>query len=283
MKISVWITSYNQKEFLKEAIESVLAQTLKAHQLILVDDHSADGSQELIIAYKQQYPSLITAVFHKQNRGVAQVRVSALEQVTGDHVTYVDGDDLYLPRKLEVESKLITQGDFQIAFSNNIYFKGSAEQVDHIWVEEGSTLPRPGNMYFETLSRSFPRNSLFRMELVNYDLWKQTGFHDTSLKIYEDFDMRIRLTKNAKVNYSREALTMIRLGESGLSQSRKEVHRECLEYILQKHAKDINGLTSAQAALVRQRFQLLMNGNKPIAPPAPIGFFKRLTRKFGGG
>jgi glycosyltransferase involved in cell wall biosynthesis len=258
MNISVWITSYNQKEYLREAIESVLAQTLKPFQLIIVDDFSSDGSQELIKTYASANPSLITPVFHEKNHGVAHVRISALQNVKGDYVTYVDGDDLYLPRKLEVESALIKEGNFEIAFSNNMYFKGSPDNIDHIWAYNKSELPPAGNMYFETLSRSFPRSSLFRMELVNYNAWKQVGFHDAKLKIYEDFDMRIRLTKNLNVNYTIEPFTKIRLGETGLSHSQKEVHLECLNYILEKHKKDIEDLSPEQNTFVKNKFNVMI-------------------------
>ncbi|MBT7715794.1 MAG: glycosyltransferase family 2 protein, partial [Deltaproteobacteria bacterium] len=87
MKISVFITSYNQKKFLIEAIESVLNQTLSPFQIIVVDDSSKDLSQEVIAGYAARYPNLITPIFHKRNTGVAQVRIDALNAVNGDYVT----------------------------------------------------------------------------------------------------------------------------------------------------------------------------------------------------
>ena len=95
MKISVYISSYNQKEYLQVAIESVLNQTFLPYEIIIVDDCSSDGSQELIKEYSKKY-SFIRYVFHKENKGIAQVRITALSKVTGDFVTYLDGDDLYL-------------------------------------------------------------------------------------------------------------------------------------------------------------------------------------------
>lgn len=60
MNISVFITSYNQRDYLREAIESVLAQTLPASQIIVVDDASSDGSPDLISDYARRYPDLFT-------------------------------------------------------------------------------------------------------------------------------------------------------------------------------------------------------------------------------
>ena len=102
--ISVYITSYNQREFLAEAIDSVLAQTLPPHQIIVVDDCSTDGSQDIIADYARAHRGLFSPIYHRDNTGVAQVRADALAAVTGDLVTYVDGDDRYLPTKLEQEA-----------------------------------------------------------------------------------------------------------------------------------------------------------------------------------
>lgn len=282
MNISVYITSYNQKDFLKEAIESVLNQTLRPYEIIIVDDCSSDGSPELIRSYKSKYPDLIIPVFHERNMGVTQVRITALQQVKGDFVTYVDGDDMYLPKKLEVEAGLINKGNFQLAFSNNMYFKGIENNIEHIWAYNKYEMPKTGIMYFETLSRSFPRKSLFRMELVNYNAWNQVGFHDTNLKIYEDYDMRIRLTKNLRVNYTIEPLTKIRIGESGLSHSPKDIHIKSLEYILKKHQSDIEMLPGEQRAKVKNIFDLMINNQKGLVEKKNVieaGVIQRLFNK----
>ena len=62
MKISVTITSYNQKKFLGAAIDSVLGQSLQPDHVLIIDDNSNDGSRELINAYKANYPGLIDIV-----------------------------------------------------------------------------------------------------------------------------------------------------------------------------------------------------------------------------
>ncbi|MEK6480090.1 glycosyltransferase family 2 protein [Catalinimonas sp. 4WD22] len=254
MNISVFITSYNQKEVLQEAIESVLAQTYRPHEIIIVDDFSSDGSQELINSYRHNYPDIIKPFFHETNLGVTQTRIDALQNVTGDYVTYLDGDDLFLPEKLEKEAKLIEKGDFHIAFSNNYYFKREKELL-WIWAYNKSDIPNPGNMYFEVIARKFPRDSLFRMELVNYNLWKRAGFHDLNMKIYEDYEMRIRLSKLAKINYTLEPLSMIRTDTHSLSRSHSQLHLESFQYIYHKYKEDFEGLSKEQKVYVEERFQ----------------------------
>jgi glycosyltransferase involved in cell wall biosynthesis len=252
MKISVYITSYNQKRYLKEAIESVLAQTLKPCQIIIADDCSSDGSQEVIAGFHSQHPDLITPIYHTQNTGVTQIRVDALQVVTGDYVTYVDGDDRFLPTKLEKEAKLLQASSHaQIAFSNNFYMTMDGVHTG-IWANE--TRPPEGDIFCQTFARDFPKRNLFRMELVDYQAWKRVGYYDPNLQIYEDYDMRIRLTKYLQAVYYDEPLTEIRRCNTGLSSSKSERHFEALDYIYQKNKSLLADLGDADREYVNRKF-----------------------------
>lgn len=233
MNISVFITSYNQKAFLVEAIDSVLAQTLKPSQIVIVDDCSADGSQQVIKDYQSRYPDLITPILHTQNQGVAQARVHALQAVTGEYVTYVDGDDRYLPTKLEKEAAYLAAcPDAQIVYSNNYYMTQDGRRTG-TWITDKR--PSQGDVFAQTLTRKFPRGSLFRMEMLPYALWLEVGFHDVALAVLEDWDMRIRLSKHYRVAYLDEPLTEIRVHNSGLSSVSTAQKLAAFEYIWQKN------------------------------------------------
>ena len=244
MNISVFITSYNQKAYLQEAIESVLVQTLPPGQIIIVDDCSNDGSQALIEGYQSRYPDLITPIFHPRNQGVAQARVSALQAVTGEYVTYLDGDDRYLPAKLEKESALLDgHRQAQIAFSNSYYMTVDGRQTK-TWISNRK--PPEGDVFAETLTRRFPRGNLFRMELLPYSLWKAVGFHDTALNVLEDWDMRIRLTRQYSVVYLDEPLSEIRVHPDGLSNVDAATKLSAFEYIWQKNEGLLDDMSPAE-------------------------------------
>jgi len=234
MKITVFITSYNQRKYLKEAIDSVLSQTLPAAQIIIVDDCSIDGSQDIISDYLNSYPELFTPIFHKENTGVGQVRIDALNAVTSDFVTYVDGDDRFLQKKLEKEAAALhANPNARIACSNNYYISEDGSQYLRQWVDQ-EEVPQ-GDVFWQTFARAFPKRSLFRMELVEYDSWKQIGFHDPRFDIYEDFDMRIRLTKKLSMVYVDEPLSEIRTHRHGLSNSALKTHFLTLDKVFRKN------------------------------------------------
>jgi glycosyltransferase involved in cell wall biosynthesis len=153
MKISVFITSYNQRDYLVEAIESVLNQTLQPFEIIIVDDCSTDGSQEVIEEYAQKYPDLIRSFYHEQNIGIPRNKSFALEQVQGDLVTYVDGDDRFLPRKLEMELQtLMNHPEARIVYSN-VYHINPKGRRSHLWYS-GDTSPPTGYVFREAFARA---------------------------------------------------------------------------------------------------------------------------------
>jgi glycosyltransferase involved in cell wall biosynthesis len=262
-KISVYITSYNQKKYLIEAIESVLAQSLKAHEIIIVDDCSNDGSQELIAKYAQKYPNLIFPIYHTKNFGVVQTRLDALNAVTGDYVTYVDGDDRFLPEKLEHEFEILAEHpNAQIAFSNNYYINPAGQPIGR-WIEEEK--PPQGLIFKETFGRRFPKNSLFRMELVNYQAWKAVGFHDTAITIYEDFDMRIRMTKHFQAAFCDQPLSEIRMHDKGLSNLEAKQHLASLDFIFHKNRHLLDDLTESDRKTAKNGFYDFVNNISRVA------------------
>lgn len=259
MKISVYITSYNQKDFLKEAFVSVISQSLQPHQIIVVDDCSSDGSQNLIRDLKARFPEKVTLILHDQNLGISRTRIDALNAATGDYVSYVDGDDRLLPLKLENEAKALRDNKrADIAFSNNYYMYQNGSRFS-TWVT--GEKPPDGNVFTKTLARDFPRQSLFRMELVNFHKWKAIGFHDSNLEIFEDWDMRIRLTKHMQTIYVNEPLSEIRTGGTGLSKAPAELYMDSFNYIYKKHRSAIQELIETdrdyvEQALTRQKARL---------------------------
>ncbi len=256
MKISVYVTSYNQKEYLVEAVESVLNQTLSPSEIILADGCSTDGSQEVIADYRSRYPDLIPPIYHTENQGIGQLRVDALSAVTGDYVSHVDGDDRFLPSKLEKEARLLRENpDAKIAFSNHYYVTADGRRTG-MWVDR--TAPPQGDVFSSVFSRDFPRNSLFRNELVDHQSWKRVGTYDPNMRLYEDDEMLIRLTKQLRVAYQDEPLAEYRRHTGGLSSARAGEHLAALEYAYRKNQPLLNELSQSESRNVRQKLDLFM-------------------------
>ncbi|MDF7818991.1 glycosyltransferase family 2 protein [Runella sp. MFBS21] len=107
MKVSVVILTYNQKNFIGKAIESALAQETNFDFEILVgDDCSTDGAQEVIQGYQNQYPDKVKAILHSKNLGQNGLfnTIETLKLATGDYIAPMDGDDYWTsPHKLQIQ------------------------------------------------------------------------------------------------------------------------------------------------------------------------------------
>lgn len=97
-QISVIMPVYNSKKYLKSAIESVLRQTFTDFELILIDDGSTDGSQDICDNYADLDKRVI--VFHKKNGGICSARNKGLKSAKGKYLAFIDNDDEYLPELL---------------------------------------------------------------------------------------------------------------------------------------------------------------------------------------
>lgn len=100
MKITIGIPLYNHKEFIADALDSALAQTVPAHEIIVVDDGSTDGSAEIV----SKYP---VKLIQQTNRGLSSARNTIIMNMTGDYLLPFDSDDLLKENCIEVLTKAI--------------------------------------------------------------------------------------------------------------------------------------------------------------------------------
>ena len=99
----------NEENFLAEAIESVIAQTYDNWELLLVDDGSTDGSMVIAQQYAVQYPNKIRYLTHpnRQNLGMSASRNLGKSQAKGKYISPIDGDDVWMPKKLEQQVAIL--------------------------------------------------------------------------------------------------------------------------------------------------------------------------------
>lgn len=111
--ISVIIPVFNVVEFLPACLDSVIAQTFRDFELLLVDDGSTDGSGDICDDYACRDPRV--SVLHQTNSGPSAARNAALDVAKGDYVAFIDSDDEIHPRYLDILYRYIVQDDADIA------------------------------------------------------------------------------------------------------------------------------------------------------------------------
>ena len=130
VRVSVCMVAYNQKDYIAQAIESVLMQkTNFKFQLIVGDDASTDGTTEIIQKYAKKYPDIIKPIFHKKNEGPFNNSKSVYQAAKTEFVAILDGDDYWTdPLKLQDQIDFLDENkDFniccaftKIVFPNNL-------------------------------------------------------------------------------------------------------------------------------------------------------------------
>ena len=90
--ISIIVPVYNVEKYIARTIDSILSQTMRNIEIILIDDGSTDGSPEIVDDYATRYPEKIQ-VIHTLNRGVTCARMTGIKKAKGDYIGFVDGDD----------------------------------------------------------------------------------------------------------------------------------------------------------------------------------------------
>ena len=99
--VSIAIITYNQKEFLRECIDSILIQDYSNFEIVVADDCSTDGSQELLNRYEKKYPDKFVLALAKKNSGITKNSNKAHFACKGKYVFWMGGDDLMLPNKIK--------------------------------------------------------------------------------------------------------------------------------------------------------------------------------------
>ena len=102
-KVSVMIISYNQKDFVSEAIEGAINQDYENLEVVISDDGSTDGTAEIIAQWQLRYPERLVALLNKENVGITRNCNRALRACTGDFVAFIGGDDVMLPGKVTAQ------------------------------------------------------------------------------------------------------------------------------------------------------------------------------------
>ena len=237
-RISVVIITYNFEKFLRECIDSILAQTLRPCEIVIYDDCSTDESWSIISQYSQRFPDLF--VIHRQpkNVGMHINANTALQQARGELVSSLDGDDRWFPRKLELEwAAMCRNPEAGMAYSNVCCIDAKGRQTA-VWYDGKGPEPPSGDVFVQVFSkRFFPGiRSIFRNPLMYRSALEEMDYHDEDVELYIDWDLKLRLSAAYPIAYSGEALVDYRIHSGGIHNQPVNTHLRDLKTIYHKPA-----------------------------------------------
>ncbi|OFW06402.1 MAG: hypothetical protein A3I61_19815 [Acidobacteria bacterium RIFCSPLOWO2_02_FULL_68_18] len=201
--VSVIIPVYNAAPFVSRAIESVLHQTFKDYEIIVVDDGSSDGSRDEILKFADR----LTYV-HQANRGQAVARNRAIARSTGQYLAFLDADDLWYPQKLQRCVDML-EADSGAAMVCSTYTLMSLEGrivIPHV------KLPTSGGLYPRILLGNFLS---CQGSLIRRDVFAEVGGFCAETTLYEDWTLFARVTRRYEVQWIDEPLFCYRSSKPG--------------------------------------------------------------------
>lgn len=113
--VSVIMPSWNTEKFIAESVESVLRQTYKNLELIIVDDCSTDNTDEVVHSFSDPR---IRYYHNRNNSGAAITRNHALKKAQGEWIAFLDSDDLWMPDKLELQIKFMQEHGYVLSYTD---------------------------------------------------------------------------------------------------------------------------------------------------------------------
>ncbi|MBU2541424.1 MAG: glycosyltransferase family 2 protein [Candidatus Omnitrophica bacterium] len=194
--ISVIIITYNRSFVIKRAIESVLKQTYKDLEIILIDDASSDNTHEIISSITDDRVKLVR---HDKNKGVAVSRNTGLKNSKGEFITFLDDDDEWLPEKLQTQLDLFKKLNSDVGL---IYTNGFSEDEGRIFITErinSKVIYDPSKDKFFPLRVLItpPSSWMLPMEVI-----KRIGYFDEAMyNNWDDGDYFVRIARKYKIYF----------------------------------------------------------------------------------
>jgi len=210
-KVSVIITAHNYGKYLKQAIDSVLAQTFKDYELIIVNDGSTDNTAEVLKEYQNN--ERVRIISHVENRGLIVSCDEGIQESEGEYIIRLDADDYFHENALLVLSNILDDDpEAGLVYPDYILVSEEGEVTDYV------RLPKLGK---EVKLLDLPANgagTMFRLRC--YDA---VGGYDLSLQCQDGYDLWLKFTRRFKVRNVNLPLFYYRRHGSNLTEDAQKI------------------------------------------------------------
>jgi len=181
--VSIVIPAWNAERYIREAVDSALAQTYSAIEVIVVDDGSTDGTRALL----ESYAAAKRIVYiYQENKGLAGARNAGIRAAKGEYIALLDSDDVFSPGKVEKQVAVFeAHAEYGVCYSDIVHFTDTEprEFYHHRYVYPS------GNILEPLLHRQF-LNPL--ATVARKDVFERFGYFDETLRRSEDWDLWLR-------------------------------------------------------------------------------------------
>lgn len=204
--ITILIATKNRCDLLKNALESVFAQTVKPNQIIIVNDGSVDGTKDFLDKIKNKQTN-ISVINRDVSGGVNCARNDGIKVNKSKWIAFLDDDDLFVPNAVEIMSdKLLNLSSYGIVFFNTLIKKDNSDFIGGFQFDQGVDEYEP--TYFETMTKFRLKGDckpVFNSDLFINDLY----LFPQSVNGFESVVIKKISRDGFKIKYFKDVLTII--------------------------------------------------------------------------
>lgn len=240
-KVSVNICCYNSEKFIKETIESVLAQTFGNLEVVIIDDGSKDATGEIIKSYQDER----IKYFYQDNRGLAAARNRAIAESTGEYLALLDHDDLWETEKLKEQVALLeSDPGIGLVFSDAYIVDANNKEIGRFFDLHA---PHRGRVVDQLIRDNFIPclTAVMRKNRLS-----AAGEFRTDLALAEEYDYFLRFSLLTDFDYVARPLARYRLHPDNASKDLEKMYDEEVECLKAIGRSPVNLLT--KAAVIKQ-------------------------------
>ena len=267
IKVSVVMPVYNVERYIEQAVQSVFAQSFHDFELLIIDDCSPDQSIDICRSF---HDSRMQIIVHRENRGLAGARNTAIRHAAGEYLAFLDSDDAWHPHKLERHVAHLDQNpQVGISFSRSQFMTPTGELTKYYQMPKLTGIDSAHCLCRNPVGNgSAPVIRRAALQAICYQDGRygemENRYFDEDLRQSEDIEcwIRILLSSDLRMEGIPEALTYYRLNTGGLS---AQLHRQLAswESMLEKTRKRAPALVAAWERPARA-YQLRYLGRQAI-------------------
>ena len=251
-KISVVIPTLNRINTLQRALDSVINQTYKPAEIIVVDNGSSDGTLKFL---REQYPKI--TILTENKIGVSSARNKGIKKSINQWIALLDSDDAWHPRKLEIQTNMLDSAlkEYNLIHTDEVWFRNNKH------INQMKKHKKQGGYIFErclSLCCISPSSVLFKKNILD-----KVGLFDESLPVCEDYDMWLKICSSEEVLFAQDRLTYKYGGHKDqLSKSywgRDRFRIKSIENIIKNFDLTYNQKKQAKKELIK-KLKIIING-----------------------
>jgi len=205
-KISVIMSVFNGEKYLKESIESVLNQTFRDFEFIIIDDGSDDETPEILKKYTKK-DKRIKVIANSENIGLTKSLNKAVRASRGKYIARIDADDIVLPERFDRQVKFM-DSNLEVGIVGSSYYLIS---------EEGEIIDKKiPPLRDKELRRVIIRHNVFCHSsiMVRKEALERAGFYDENWRSAQDYELYFRIAKYFKLANLKESLVCWRVNKN---------------------------------------------------------------------